>query len=44
MGMDIIKSKVVDEAGGVIELHSTPGQFCEFHLYFPAQTSSPAAA
>ncbi len=44
MGMDIIKSKVVDEAGGVIELHSTPGRFCEFHLYFPAQTSSPAAA
>ena len=35
MGMDIIKSKVVDEAGGAIEVHSTPGQFCEFHLYFP---------
>lgn len=36
MGMDIIKSKVVDEAGGAIEVHCTPGQFCEFHLYFPA--------
>lgn len=35
MGMDIIKSKVVDEAGGAIEVHCTPGQFCEFHLYFP---------
>jgi HPt (histidine-containing phosphotransfer) domain-containing protein len=36
MGMDIIKTKVVDEAGGAIEVHCTPGQFCEFHLYFPA--------
>ena len=36
MGMDIIKARVVDEAGGAIEVHSTPGQFCEFHLYFPA--------
>ena len=39
MGMDIIKSKVVDEAGGAIEVHCTPGQFCEFHLYFPAATA-----
>lgn len=44
MGMDIIKSKVVDEAGGVLELHSTPGKFCEFQLYFPAQAPAPAAA
>lgn len=36
MGMDIIKAKVVDEAGGAIEVHSTPGQFCEFRLFFPA--------
>jgi signal transduction histidine kinase len=36
MGMDIIKNKVVDEAGGAIEVHSTPGQFCEFHIYLPA--------
>ena len=35
MGMDIIKSKVVDEAGGAIEVHSTPGEFCEFHIYLP---------
>lgn len=41
MGMDIIRSKVVDEAGGVLELRSTPGQFCEFQLYFPVQ--APAA-
>jgi two-component system, chemotaxis family, sensor kinase CheA len=40
MGMDIIKSKVVDEAGGAIEVHCTPGQFCEFHLYFPATASA----
>ena len=39
MGMDIIKTKVVDEAGGAIEVHCTPGQFCEFHLYFPAVTA-----
>ncbi len=37
MGMDIIKSKIVDEAGGLIEVHSTPGQFCEFHIYLPPQ-------
>ncbi|MBW8780708.1 MAG: Hpt domain-containing protein [Verrucomicrobia bacterium] len=40
MGMDIVKSKVVDEAGGVIEVHSTPGQFCEFHLYFPSASAA----
>jgi two-component system chemotaxis sensor kinase CheA len=39
MGMDIIKSKVVDEAGGSIEVHCTPGEFCEFHLYFPSVTA-----
>ena len=39
MGMDIIKSKVVDEAGGSIEVHCTPGEFCEFHLYFPSATA-----
>jgi chemosensory pili system protein ChpA (sensor histidine kinase/response regulator) len=39
MGMDIIKTKVVDEAGGAIEIHCTPGEFCEFHLYFPAATA-----
>ncbi len=39
MGMDIIKSKVVDEAGGILELHSTPGQFCEFRIYLPANVS-----
>ncbi|MBC8009726.1 MAG: hypothetical protein H7067_06490 [Burkholderiales bacterium] len=48
MGMDIIKSKVVDEARGVLELHSTPGRFCEFRLFLPAtaptQASSSAAA
>ncbi len=36
MGMDIIKSKVVDEAGGAIEVLSTPGRFCEFRVYLPA--------
>ena len=40
MGMDIIKSKVVDEAGGVLEVHSTPGQFCEFRVYFPPQAKA----
>ncbi len=39
MGMDIIKSKVVDEAGGAIEVHTSAGQFCEFHLYFPSATA-----
>ncbi|MEY4489512.1 MAG: hypothetical protein RIQ79_2020 [Verrucomicrobiota bacterium] len=39
MGMDIIKSKIVDEAGGLLEVHSTPGQFCEFHLYLPPTTN-----
>ncbi len=40
MGMDIIKSKVVDEAGGVLEVHSTPGQFCEFRIYLPPQAKA----
>jgi two-component system, chemotaxis family, sensor kinase CheA len=40
MGMDIIKSKVVDEAGGAIEVHCTPGRFCEFHLYFPSTAAA----
>lgn len=44
MGMDLIKTKVVDEAGGAIEVHSTPGQFCEFHIYLPTSALSPAAA
>ncbi|MFA6962150.1 MAG: ATP-binding protein [Opitutaceae bacterium] len=39
MGMDIIKTKVVDEAGGALEVHCTPGQFCEFHLYFPSASA-----
>lgn len=40
MGMDIIKSKVVDEAGGALEVHSTPGQFCEFRIYLPPQAKA----
>jgi HPt (histidine-containing phosphotransfer) domain-containing protein len=43
MGMDIIKSKVVDEAGGVLEVHSTPGQFCEFRVYLPPVAKSAQA-
>lgn len=43
MGMDIIKSKVVDEGGGVLEVHSTPGQFCEFRIYLPQQTKTVSA-
>jgi two-component system, chemotaxis family, sensor kinase CheA len=44
MGMDIIKTKVVDEAGGILELHSTPGQFCEFRIYLPATVPTVASA
>ena len=36
MGMDIIKTRIVDEAGGDLHLHSEPGAFCEFGLYLPA--------
>lgn len=43
MGMDIIKSKVVDEAGGLLEIHSTPGQFCEFRIYLPPHTKTASA-
>ncbi len=35
IGMDIIKTKIVDEAGGAIEVHCNPGEYCEFHLYLP---------
>lgn len=35
MGMDIIKSKVIDENGGAIEVRSAPGSFCEFQIYLP---------
>lgn len=34
-GMDIVKTRVVDEAGGRIEVRSAPGRFCEFALYLP---------
>jgi len=40
MGMDIIKSKIIDDAGGVLEVHSTPGKFCEFRIYLPPHTRS----
>lgn len=42
MGMDIIKTKVVDEAGGILELHSTPGQFCEFRIFLPVNATAAA--
>lgn len=35
MGMDIVKTKFVESAGGCIEVLSEPGQFCEFRLYLP---------
>jgi two-component system, chemotaxis family, sensor kinase CheA len=35
MGMDIIKTKFVDEAGGCIDIISDPGLSCEFRLYLP---------
>jgi PAS domain-containing protein len=34
-GMNIVKTRVVDEAGGRIEARSMPGRFCEFALYLP---------
>lgn len=33
VGMDIVKKKFVESAGGSIEVFSEPGQFCEFRLY-----------
>ncbi|NJM36965.1 MAG: hypothetical protein HC845_03300 [Akkermansiaceae bacterium] len=36
MGMDIIKTKFVDELGGCIDIISDPGISCEFRLYLPA--------
>lgn len=35
VGMDIVKSKFVETAGGCIEVLTEPGQFCEFRLYMP---------
>lgn len=42
-GMDIVKARVVDEAGGRIEARSAPGRFCEFAIYLP-EISEPALA
>lgn len=36
VGMDIVKSKFVDAAGGCIEVLTESGQFCEFRLYMPS--------
>ncbi len=36
VGMAIVKSKMVDEAGGCIEVITVPDQFCEFRLYLRA--------
>jgi signal transduction histidine kinase len=35
VGMAIVKTKMVDEAGGCIEVVTSPDQFCEFRLYLP---------
>lgn len=44
MGMDIIKSKVIDENGGAIEVRSAPGSFCEFQIYLPELVEAGSAA
>jgi two-component system chemotaxis sensor kinase CheA len=36
VGMSIVKDRLVNTAGGCIEVVSEPGQFCEFRLYLPA--------
>lgn len=36
VGMDIVKSKFVESAGGCIEVLSEIGRFCEFRLYMPS--------
>ncbi len=36
VGMDIVKSKFVDSAGGCIEVLTEVGLFCEFRLYMPS--------
>ncbi len=36
VGMDIVKSKFVDTAGGCIEVLTEIGKFCEFRLYMPS--------
>lgn len=36
VGMSIVKERLVNTAGGCIEVVSEPGQFCEFRLYLPA--------
>ena len=40
MGMDIIKTRIIDEAGGAIEVRSAPGRHCEFAIYLPEITES----
>lgn len=36
VGMDIVKSKFVEEAGGCIEVATEDGRFSEFRLYLPS--------
>lgn len=36
VGMDIVKSRFVDAAGGCIEVRTEDGQFCEFRLFMPS--------
>ena len=36
IGMDIVKSRFVETAGGCIEVLSEPGKFCEFRLFMPS--------
>jgi HPt (histidine-containing phosphotransfer) domain-containing protein len=36
VGMDIVKSRFVDLAGGCIEVNTENGRFCEFRLFMPS--------
>ena len=42
VGLDILKTRIVDEIGGLIEVKAAPGLFCEFAFHLP-EIPEPAA-
>ena len=42
VGLDLVKSRIIDELGGDVFINSERGHFCEFTFLLPAPTAAPA--